>query len=216
MILELLASILVVAVSIITGIIKLWKMMPYRQITEIDQLKAAKEVLDKSSKSFDENLHPYTKELASKVIARSDNISSRELEYLLKLENPHQCIKDFVRSKNCFKPIDGKINHVLEFDSICRTKLFRICLKLIGVFFMIFYAGIACIPFIFLDELIAANLSARPILVSAVLVPSSLFIAWESAKLTVKVIRAEILKEKADTYERSLENNCRQTGQTVD
>lgn len=212
--LELLASILVLGISIIALIIKLWKMMPYQQITEIDQLKAAKEVLDKSSKSFDENLHPYTKEIASKVIARSDYISSRALEYLLNLENPHQCIKDFVRSINCFKPIDGKTNHVLEFAGIYRTQRCRTCLKWVGAFFTIFFVLIACIPVIIFEELIATELSARPILVF-LLMPSGIYLVWESVKLNVKVVRAEILKDSAEKYERSLENNDRQTEPTI-
>lgn len=207
MTIQIIASIVVIGVSIITLIIKFWKMMPYQQITEFDQLKAAKEVLDRSSDSFDEKLHPYTKEIASKVIARSDLVSAREIEYLLKLENPHQCIKDFVRSKNCFSPINAKMYQELEFIGIYERKCVRTFLKLIGVVLFFVYVLIACGPFVYIDLIIGANPSAGIILSIVLLIPSGFYMAWEAAKFTTKIVRAEILKDKTETYASSLENN---------
>ncbi len=126
---EQLIPIIVVVPGAVTVIISLWKMMPYQRITEIDQLRTAKEVLDKNSNSFDEKLHPYTKEIASRIITRSDFVSAYELGYLLKLEDSHQCIKDFIRAKKCFEPISEKGNQVLEFTGPYRSKCLRSCLK---------------------------------------------------------------------------------------
>ena len=194
---KLIASIAVVAFGFITLIINVWKMMPYRQITEIDQLSAAKDVLDKKSNSFVENLHPLTKELASKVIARSDFISAREMEYLLKLEDSHQCIKDFVISKNCFKPIAEKSKQELEFAGHYSSKRVRNCVKWLSVGLYFAFAFSAVLPFLVVEELVS---SSYGFMLLVLMVPSAIYLAWSSGNFYVKIYRAEKLQYASKAY----------------
>ena len=201
---EKVAEIVFVAIGIITMIIGLRKMMPYQRITEIDQFKAAKEALDKSSNSFHEKLHPYTKEIASRIITRSDFISARELEYFLNLEDTHRCLKDFVRSKNCFKPIAENGNQELEFKGYYRSKCIRNFLKKVMILLYFAFASAAILPILVVEQLTSI---VHGSILLVLMVPSSIYIAWVCGNFSVTINRAEKLRDASKKWAISLKGD---------
>ena len=82
-----------------------------------DDYRFAKEFLEDVAKKPD--LHPYVIEKGYQAIAGNNNLSSKEVVYLLSLEEPSICLKDYVLSKEYLelKEVNGSFRIFLQKDT---------------------------------------------------------------------------------------------------
>ncbi|BFM05680.1 hypothetical protein [Halioxenophilus aromaticivorans] len=125
--------------------IKSWKKSYFR-----DEYKFSKEFLgDIDNKEI--NLHPYSVEKGYQAIAGTDTVKAQEVEYILSLEDPLQCLDDYILSRQLMEKIDTKGDLKVRFKKRYSFKLYRTWLKAMYTFFYIFFAFLAISPFLAQD-----------------------------------------------------------------
>lgn len=60
-------------------------------------------------------LHPYAIEIGYQAIAGTEIVKPNEIEYILSLENPAQCLKDYILSRQLMEKLETKGNLSLKF-----------------------------------------------------------------------------------------------------
>ncbi len=78
-----------------------------------EEYEFAKRFLDEKDKK---SLHPFTLNKGYQAIAGTDTVKSYEIEYILSLKDPVQCLSDFILSRQLFERLDTEGDFKLVFQ----------------------------------------------------------------------------------------------------
>lgn len=194
-------------VAIVVGIQTIRQRTPYRRISEAQRFEVARQALDADSMQFRQDLHPYAKRIASRVLARSSRVSENEIGNLLSFPRGMHCVDSFDLAKDMFTSWDEHPVHALRFRGIYAHKLIRQLIKSIAVILYWVCGIIAFFPLIlpgivrwaFRLQLLEGSESEFDVLVRFAITtfvfvfPVFGFLAWKSIKYYGKILRAEEL-----------------------
>ncbi|WP_340677875.1 hypothetical protein [Paraglaciecola sp.] len=93
-----------------------------------EEYKFAKDFLDDTAKK---GLHPFTLSKGYHAIAGTTAVKRSEIEYILSLEDPYQCLRDFILSKQLFERLETKGDFKLIFKKKYSQKIARQFRKLL-------------------------------------------------------------------------------------
>lgn len=154
-----------------------------------DEYRFAKEFLKDLAQ--EPKLHPLAVEKGYYAIAGTSAIKSKEIEYILSLENPDKCLKDYTLSRKYLEHLSSNKNTKIDFaDKYKKTwaRVWRKCTYL-SIYFMGALAAMS--PFLFQQYLKA---DTKQVLVfSAITIPTFGFFAFDSLRSFMKIYRAEAL-----------------------
>lgn len=100
-----------------------------------------------------ENLHPYTIEKGYQVIAGNRQVYVKEIEYILSLKNPTQCLRDYVLSKQYLEVKESGSESVLSFKPLYQSKWSRLCVKIWYGGLCLLSASAGTIPILLYDRI---------------------------------------------------------------
>lgn len=154
-----------------------------------DDYKFAKEFLSDLKEKPD--LHPFAIEKGYQAIAGSTTLKSEEIAYLLSLENPGKCLKDYVLSKKYLQHLNTSGDLQLSFSEKYSASWARNWRKAL---YLTLYFGLA---FAALSPLILAKAGVtKPVQLLtflAITVPFFGFYAWASLRSFTQIYRGEKL-----------------------
>lgn len=93
--------------------------------------------------------HPFSIEKGYQAIAGTSKITSKEVSYLLSLENSCQCVRDYVFSREYLEYIDAKQKSEIVFLKKYNSKTQRLVYKSIYISSYFIFAFLALSPFLF-------------------------------------------------------------------
>lgn len=96
-----------------------------------------------------EKLHPYSIEKGYQAIAGTSKITGKEVSYLLSLENPGLCIKDYVLAKEYLEFVEIIGKKQIIFAKKYKNKNKRMFLKICYVFMYFLFAYLSLSPILF-------------------------------------------------------------------
>ncbi|MES9832087.1 MAG: hypothetical protein ABW139_07550 [Candidatus Thiodiazotropha sp. DIVDIV] len=170
--------------------VKGWKKSQYREEYEFSK-KFLKEVKDIK-------LHPYSKEKGYHAIAGTEAVKGEEIEYILSLEKPVRCLKDYILSKQLMKELNIEGNLKIEFKKKYAGKWSRIWRK--GIYITAYFLSAVFIfsPFILHSDS-KANFSE---MISQLVftVPFGSLYAWIALYSLSKIIRGENLVKNQKSH----------------
>ncbi|MBM7071818.1 hypothetical protein JQC92_07145 [Shewanella sp. 202IG2-18] len=138
-----------------------------------------------------DDLHPYVLTKGYQAIAGTTSLTNAEIEYILSLKNPLQCLRDFNLSKNIFEKLETTGDLSLIYKPKYSKKSSRTWRKIMYISLYGILGFGAMSPFLF------ANLTERTLqeIVSLILFVSPIcaFNAWLAIKAYFKLERAEYL-----------------------
>lgn len=157
----------------------------------------AKKFIDETEK---EALHPYTKEKGYQAVAGTTIAKSHEIEYVLSLKNPVQCLSDFSLSRTLLAdfPKDNSVEDKLLFKEKYRSEPKRRCLKTWYSFLYCVFAAFAFLPLIINPE----NRSVMSQLLFTL--PVGGFYGWMALHACTKLRRAEHLVNNQEKHSREV------------
>ena len=136
----------VLTIPAIIGVAKLIHDITIGKGTRLrDEYKFAKEFLTDAKRS---DIHPYALEKGYQAIAGSHIVKAEEIEYILSLKDPAQCLRDYVLSKQLMEHIKTKGDLQLQFKPkylSAWSRFWRKSFYLLGYFI---FAFLALSPFI--------------------------------------------------------------------
>lgn len=181
-----LISKLIVAMGGIISAIMVFFDASKKKSTLREEYKFAREFLDDTSK---EKLHPYTLGKGYQAIAGTTAVKALEIEYILALENPIQCLNDFVLSKQLFERLDTDGDFKLIFKDKYKSDFSRRWRKIMYLSLYFILALAALSPWILSSVFKLEILKFLALLVFTV--PVLGFYAWMSLQAYSKLIRSE-------------------------
>ncbi|NOQ79577.1 MAG: hypothetical protein GQ546_09275 [Gammaproteobacteria bacterium] len=141
----------------------------------------------------EDNIHPYPLEKGYQAIAGTSTVKAYEIEYILSLKDPVQCLKDYVLSKQLMEKIETKGDLKLTFKSKYINSWSRNWRKSIYFLWYMFFAFIALGPFLLQSHL---NTSLSVMAIQLIFtIPFGGFYAWSAANAFLKIKRGEHLVE---------------------
>jgi len=160
-----------------------------------EEYKFAKEFINDLNKS---NIHPFVIEKGYQAIAGTTTVNSEEIAYILSLENPVKCLKDYVLSKKYLDHLETNGNLKISFSKKYKSKYSRNWRKLfyLGTYFV--SAFIALSPLI-LTRIYEFNLN-QFMLLSVFLMPVFSLLAFDSLRSFTKIYRSEKLEENQKSH----------------
>lgn len=135
--------------------------------------------------------HPFAVEKGFFAIAGTTAIKSKEIEYILSLENAHTCLNDYVTSRTYLEHIDRNGSLKIQFANKYKSALSRKWRKAAHVLAYAIFAFIALSPFVLFKPL-ALSLN-QFLAVSAFTIPVLGYLAISSLLSFIKIKRAEAL-----------------------
>jgi hypothetical protein len=102
-----------------------------------EEYNFAKEFLDDTNK---QDLHPFTLSKGYQGIAGTNSVKASEIEYILSLKDPVQCLRDFILSKQLFERLEVEGDFKLIFLNKYKSHLSRRAKKL---FYLVLYFTLA-------------------------------------------------------------------------
>jgi len=157
----------------------------------------AKQFIDETEK---EDLHPYTKEKGYQAVAGSTIAQSHEVEYVLSLKNPVQCLRDFSLSRTLLTdfPKDNSVQDKLLFKEKYGSESKRRWLKRWYLFLYFVLAVVAFLPLIINP---GNSLAMSQLLFT---LPFGGFYAWMALHAYTKLRRAEHLVGNQEKHTRQV------------
>jgi len=183
---ELFTKLIIAMAAIFTAGKVLFDVFLVKRTNYREEYKFAKEFIDETSK---ENLHPYTLGKGYQAIAGTTTVKANEIEYILSLENPIQCINDFVLSKQLFERSDTDDDFKLIFKDKYKSDLSRDWRKKMYLFLYFILAFGALSPWI-ISSALELEIS-KIISLLAFTVPVLGLYAWMSLRAYSKLLRGE-------------------------
>lgn len=136
-------------------------------------------------------LHPLAIEKGYYAIAGTTSIKSKEIEYILSLENPDTCLKDYVLSRQYLEHISKNGNFKVEFSQKYKSDFSRNWRKTVHVLIYFFGSLIALSPFLLFKPL---GLNINQFMgLTVITIPVFGFFAFDSLKSFIKIKRGEKL-----------------------
>ena len=154
-----------------------------------DEYDFAKKFLDETPDK--DNLHPFTLEKGYQAVAGTTTLDLSVIKYLLSLENPLQCLRDFSLSQQLFERLDTEGNLQLKFKKKYKSEFARCSRKYFYIFsyWMLSFAALSPI-------LLGNYFNVAPyntLIQSAFTLPFFGFYAWIALKAHTKIKRGEHL-----------------------
>ncbi|EOV6289363.1 hypothetical protein ACN93C_004587 [Vibrio parahaemolyticus] len=147
-------------------------------------------------------LHPYAVEKGYQAIAGTENISVKEVEYILTLENSTKCLRDYVLSKQYLKKLELHGALTLEFEEKYSSSFSRNWRKYLYASLYFLLAFIACPP-LFIDGILGISKVQSFLLFGTTLAMFG-FPAWLSLKAFARIKRGEELVKSQSKYTPSI------------
>lgn len=154
-----------------------------------EEYRFAKEFLRDFSQ--EPKLHPLAIERGLYAIAGTSTIKSKEIEYVISLENSDRCLKDYVLSRKYLEHLGEHGVTRIEFSKKYKRKWFRSLWLVIHMLVYVSSAFAAVSPLLFHPLLEMQPKQA--FIASLFTVPSFGFLAFESLWSFIKIKRAEVL-----------------------
>jgi len=140
---------------------------------------------------YQKKLHPLAIERGYYAIAGTERIKSKEIEYLLSLENPGSCLKGYVLSRRYLEHIEKNSQFKIEFSKKYKRKCSRLWRKVIHLAVYFVGAFIAFSPLLLFKPM---DLSLNQLFtLIAVITPSAGFFAVNSMRCFIKISLGEKL-----------------------
>ncbi|TMP87265.1 hypothetical protein CWC05_09235 [Pseudoalteromonas ruthenica] len=185
-------ELIIKAVSFFGSLIAIWRVFFSMKKASQKQLKDdfqfAKGFLPEA-----DSMHQYTKIKGYQALAGSESVYANEVEYILTLENPVQCLKDFVLSKQLFQRDKYTTSFKFKFRGRYALKPYRTILAIWYFFWYVVTAFIAVSPLI-LPGFITSGIEQGAIYAMFTL-PLGGFYAWLSLTALLKLVRAKRLMD---------------------
>lgn len=161
-----------------------------------EEYRFAKEFLRDLSQ--EPRLHPLAIEKGYYAIAGTTSIKSKEIEYVLSLENPDTCLKDYALSRQYLEHIDKNGNFKIEFSKKYRSHFSRNWRKTVHVLVYFFGAFIALSPFLLFKPL---DLNIKQFIgLTVITMPVFGLFAIDSLRSFIKIKRGEKLVNSQNTH----------------
>lgn len=154
-----------------------------------EEYRFAKEFLKDLSQ--EPKLHPLAIEKGYYAIAGTSAIKSKEIEYILSLENPDRCLKDYVLSRGYLEHISLHENTKIDFKARYKEKWPRTWRKGVQITLYFIFGTTAVLPLLIHKQLDFQIKQA--IIFSIITIPTFGLIAFESLRSFIKICRAEAL-----------------------
>ncbi len=185
---ELVTKLILAVVGIITAAKILFDVFLVRRTNYREEYKFAKEFLDQTDK---ENLHPYTLGKGYQAIAGTTAVKASEIKYILSLENPIQCLNDFVLSKQLFERLETDGDFKLRFKDKYKSNFSRLWRKkmYLSLYFILAFAALS--PWI-LSSVFKLEISNFLSLLAFTIPVFGLY-AWMSLQAYSKLSRGEFI-----------------------
>lgn len=165
-----------------------------------EDYKFAKEFLNDLKVNPD--LHPFAIEKGYQAIAGSTVLKSEEIAYLLSLENPGKCLKDYVLSKNYLQHLNTSGDLQLSFSEKYAAPWAR---KWRKAWYLTLYFGLAFAslsPLFFVERGITKPVQLLTLLAFTISIFG--FYAWESLKSFARIYRGEKLVQNQSKHTRKI------------
>jgi hypothetical protein len=154
------------------------------------EYKFSKEFL-RDIESQKTNLHPYSIEKGYQAIAGTDTVESKEIEYILSLKNPLQCLNDYILSKQLMEKVDTTGDLKVEFKRRYSFKAYRLWLKAMFASFYFLFAFFSLSPFLAQEHL--STTTPQMFTQLAFTLPFGAIYAWGALNAWSKIRRGEHL-----------------------
>ncbi len=153
-----------------------------------EEYKFAKEFLDDTNK---QELHPFTLNKGYQSIAGTDSVKASEVEYILSLKDPVQCLRDFILSKQLFERLKTEGDFKLVFIKKYESNFARGWRK---PWYLTLYAALAFVALspVLLSKLLEVE-TANTFLQLSFTLPFFGLYAWVSLQAYAKLSRGEFL-----------------------
>ena len=147
-------------------------------------------------------LHQYSIEKGYQAIAGTDDVSMKEVEYILTLENSSKCLKDYILAKDYLQKIEPNGALKLQFKLKFSSNYSRLWRK--GLFgFMYFVLSFIAFSPLFFDMFLGIT-KLQSFIILMVTIPTFGFPAWLSLKVYARIKRGEQLVENQSKYTTSI------------
>jgi hypothetical protein len=146
----------------------------------------------------DKDIHPLTIEKGYYAIAGTNSINSKEIEYILTLENPDRCLKDYALSRQYLEHLKTSGNLQIDFAKKYKSNWSRRWRKTLHVAIYFLGSCIAVSPFILFKPL--ALESKQFLALIAITLPTFGFFAAESLRSFIKIHRGELLVKNQNKH----------------
>jgi hypothetical protein len=174
--------------AIITLWYKIYEFRFYKKSRLRDEYKFSKSFLSDINEC---ELHPYSLEIGYQAIVGTEAVKPNEIEYILSLENPVQCLRDYILSKQLLEKLETKGDLSLRFKKKYVKSRARNWRKVMYFFLYMIFAFIALSPFIVSTYI---NLEFSKIFAMFIIsLPFGGLYAWIALNAHSKIIRAEHL-----------------------
>lgn len=122
--------------------IKSWKKSHYR-----DEYTFSREFLN-DVESTHVKLHPYSLEKGCQAIAGTEKVNADEVQYILSLKDPLQCLEDYILSQKLMEKIDTEGDLKVKFRKRYSYRFYRRLLKFQYTLFYFILSFLSLSPFI--------------------------------------------------------------------
>ncbi len=193
------AKIVIAGVGIFTAGKVLFDVFVGKKTNLREEYFFAKEFLDDTKKY---NLHPYTLGKGYQAIAGTVTVKAHEIEYILSLKNPIQCLRDFILSKQLFERLDTEGDFDLTFKKKYSSKYSRNWRKATFLVFYFLFAFAAVSPMLFSKQLELETVDS--FLKMLLTLPFFGFYSWLSLRALAKLVRAEYIFNNQEQHTTSI------------
>lgn len=146
----------------------------------------------------DLEIHPYSLEKGYQAIAGNKAVKSDEVKYILSLENPVQCLKDYIFSKQLMEKIEKTGNLKLAFRKKYKKAWSSNWRKVMYFILYVVFSFIALSPFLLQSNF---NISFSNMLIQLLFsIPFGGLYAWSAINAYWKIKRGEFLVENQEEH----------------
>ncbi|MEI8613671.1 hypothetical protein P4S54_08215 [Shewanella sp. PP-He15 brown] len=161
-----------------------------------DEYRFAKEFLKDLTQ--EPKLHPLAIEKGYYAIAGTASIKSKEIEYILSLENPDRCLKDYTLSRKYLEHLGDNENTKIDFANKYKNPWPRAWRKAAYIITYVLGGFAAMSPFL-LQQFLSAE-TKQVLVFSAITIPTFGVFAFDSLRSFIKISRAESLVKNQNKH----------------
>lgn len=161
-----------------------------------DEYRFAKEFLNDLTQ--EPKLHPLAIEKGYYAIAGTVTIKSKEIEYILSLENPDRCLKDYTLSRKYLEHLGDNENTKIDFAKKYKKPWARTWRKAAYIIIYVLGGFAAMSPFL-LQKFLSTD-TKQVLVFSALTIPTFGFFAFDSLRSFIKIYSAESLVKNQNKH----------------
>ena len=143
-------------------------------------------------------LHPLAIEKGYYAIAGTASIKSKEIEYILSLENPDRCLKDYTLSRKYLEHLGENESTKIDFAIKYKNSWARTWRKTAYVTMYVLGGFAAMSPF--LSQQFLSTETKQVLVFSAITIPTFGLFAFDSLRSFIKIYRAESLVKNQNKH----------------